>query len=118
MSQSQLKSAIIILGLATGLIHLYLNVRLGRLEIPFTLNGLGYLALTTAIARPISLLAGKEKLVHYGFMVFTLITIIAWWMFGDTSDLLGIFDKIIEVVLIVVLWLRVRHLGNTTNATR
>jgi hypothetical protein len=118
MSQSQLKSAVIVLGVATGLIHLYLNVRLGYLDIPFTLNGLGYLALSTAIAVPLPMLAGKEKLLHYGFMGFTLITIIGWLVIGNKSDLLGIVDKVIEVLLIVALWLRVRHLGNTPSKTR
>ncbi len=108
MSKSQLKTVIIVLGLATALIHAYLNVRLGRLDIPFTLNALGYLALTVAIARPLPMLIGKEKLVHYAFMGFTALTIVAWLALGDKSDLLGIVDKVIEVLLLVALWLHLK----------
>lgn len=112
MSQSQLKGVIIVLGMTTALIHAYLNVRLGHLDIPFTLNAVGYLALTTAIARPFSVLAGKEKLLHFAFMVFTGVSILGWLALGDKSDWLGILDKVIEVLLLIALALRTRQLGN------
>ena len=108
MSKSQLKTVIIVLGLATALIHAYLNVRLGRLDVPFTLNALGYLVLTFVFARPLPMLAGKDKLVHYAFMGFTVLTILGWLALGNKSDLLGIVDKVIEVLLLVALWLHLK----------
>jgi hypothetical protein len=105
--RSTLRKLIVVLGLATALIHLYLNVRLGSLDIPFTLNALGYLTLLVALFLPIKFLEGRERLVHYVFMAFTVVTILAWVALGDKADLLGWLDKAIEVLLVLALW---RHL--------
>lgn len=111
MSQSLLKRTIIILGIATALIHLYLNVRLGKLDIPFTLNGLGYLTLTAAFAGLLPMLAGREKLLHYVYMAFTVVTIVGWLVLGNRSDVLGIIDKVIEFILLGALWLHLRRIS-------
>ena len=45
MNRSNLRIAILIFGLFTAVVHLYLNVRMGGFDPAFTANGLGYLAL-------------------------------------------------------------------------
>jgi hypothetical protein len=88
---------------------LYLNIRLGRLDIAFTLNGLGYLALLAAMFGNLSFLHGRSTLIHYTFMGFTAITILAWFALGgDFGDALAVIDKLIEIVLLVCLWLHLK----------
>jgi hypothetical protein len=41
-------------------------------------------------------------------MLYTLATIGAWLAIGDFSDLLGLFTKLVEVVLVVALFLHLR----------
>lgn len=109
MSKNTLKNLILILGLATALIHLYLNVRLGRFDVAFTLNGLGYLALLAAMFGNLSFTRGRGDLVHYAFMAFTAITILAWFaLSGNFSDSLAVADKLIEVALLICLWLHLK----------
>jgi len=49
MKQPALRSLIILLTLATALIHLYFNVALGQFSPLFPLNGLAYLVLLYAL---------------------------------------------------------------------
>jgi hypothetical protein len=110
MSKSGLRTGIVILSLITAVIHLVvLNFLLGSIDIPFTLNGLGYLALLFVFLNP-SLVPVGERLIHYAFIGFALVTIIAWFVLGDLTDPLGIATKIDEVILIFALW---RHLHST-----
>ncbi|MCW1966638.1 MAG: hypothetical protein KIH69_000795 [Anaerolineae bacterium] len=110
MSKNTLKNLILILGFATALIHLYLNVRLGRFDVAFTLNGLGYLALLAAMFGNLSFTHGRSTLVHYVFMAFTAVTILAWFaLSGNFGDSLAVVDKVIEVALIVCLWLHLKE---------
>lgn len=115
MSKSNLRIAILGLGLATALIHLYLNVRMGRFDPAFTANGLGYLALLFAFFQPVKLsfLAGRERLIHYVFMGFAAVTIVAYFAVNNQpfSDMLGLIAKAIEVLLIAALWMHLRQSG-------
>ena len=115
MSKSNLRIAILVLGLATALVHLYLNIRSGRFDFAFTANGLIYLALLFAFFQPIKLsfLAGREKLIHYVFMGFAAITIVAYFIVSDQrfTDGLGLTTKVIEVLLIVALWMHLQQSG-------
>jgi hypothetical protein len=111
------KVLIIVLALATGLIHLVLlNLRmvqaLGRIDVLFTLNGLGFLGLLAAYVLPLpGALGGLQQRFHgllrWGFIAFTVITILAWVAMGDKSlpaGSLGYITKLIEVGLVVALW--------------
>ena len=111
------KSVIIFLALSTGLIHLVLlNFGMyrafGRLDVPFTLNGLGFLGLLIAYVLPLPGALGQLQqrfhgLLRWGFMGFAVITILAWVALGDKSlpaGLLGYVTKLIEVGLIAALW--------------
>lgn len=98
---------IIILTLATALIHLYLSTRIfaaGMNGTLFILNGLGYLALLAGLFLPLPIVNNYRPIIRILLMVFTLITIVAWIGLG-ARDAWGFVDKAIEVVLVVLLWL-------------
>ncbi len=107
MSKSSIRTIIILLTLITAGIHLILlNIGIlrdkGSIDILFTLNGLGYLALLGALLYNFP--AGRERLVHYAFMAFALVTIIAWLVInGDFTDPISLITKADEVLLIVFL---------------
>ncbi len=94
---------IIVLTLTTAAIHLYL----GSLGLPmFVLNGLGYLALLTALYAPIPGLAPYKNLVRWALIGYTALTIVLWlFITGGASTTLGYADKVVELVLITLLLL-------------
>ncbi len=115
MSKTTLRTLIIILTLATAAIHFYLNLVMGRFDVVFTLNGLGYLGLLGAFLLPIPGLKGREKLVWTAFMAYTAVTILAWVAMGEkniatTQGILGYIDKAVELLLLGALWMH----GKTT----
>ncbi len=97
---------IIILALATALIHLSLNLMIGQFDIMFTLNGIGYLALLTALFLDVPLARDHRDWVRLGFIGFTAVTIIAWVFLGDMTWWLGWLTKGIELALIGLLLLK------------
>lgn len=112
MNRSTYRTIILITAVITGLIHLVLlNVftmrSTGSIDILFTLNGLGFLALAGALAFEPPFLEGYEKWVVYAFMAFTLATIIAWVAVGARSTL-GYLTKLDEAILLVALGLYLR----------
>lgn len=101
-----LQIGIILLTLATAIIHFYLAfVVMQTFDIIFFLNGLGYLALLGAMYLPLPFLDGQRNLVRWVFIGYTLVTIIAWFIMGDINDRLAWVTKAIEVVLIVFLYM-------------
>ena len=103
---------IILTTLATAAIHLILlNFSMhdssGKIDILFTLNGIGFLALLAAYYLPIPIAQNYHNLVRWAFMIYTLATILAWVVMGEKSlphDWLGYVTKIIEVILLALLW--------------
>jgi hypothetical protein len=113
MNRSTYRIIILITALITGLIHLVLlNIftmrSTGGIDILFTLNGFGFLALAGAFYFDLPFLKGYEKLLTYAFIAFTLATIIAWVAVGARSTL-GYLTKLDEVILLVVLGLYLRE---------
>lgn len=97
--------AIILLTLATAVVHLVLlNISSGGFDPLFTLNGLGYLGLLALYFLPIPIARDNRGLVRWLFMGFTAVTVIAWVAIGLRIPL-GYIDKAIEIVLIVLLWM-------------
>jgi hypothetical protein len=99
---SAVQIGIIILTLTTALIHFSLLFP----DILFILNGLGYLALLAAYFLPIDLAKNNHNLVRWLFIIFTVVTILAWIAMGDKSwpgGGLGYLTKLIEVALITLL---------------
>ncbi|MFT3893044.1 MAG: hypothetical protein QM730_15555 [Anaerolineales bacterium] len=82
----------------------------------FLLNGLGYLGLLGAYILPIPFFQQQHELVRKGFMIFAIITILAWvwiWViqyviiggenFFAHDSLYGVPAKIAEIILILFL---------------
>jgi hypothetical protein len=112
---------IIILGLITAFAHL--AAAFDKQLFPegpdplFILNGLGYLGLLGAYFLPIPFFQQKHELVRKGFILFAIITIVAWlviWVgfsvirdgipFFSHDSLYGVPAKIAEVLLIWLLY--------------
>jgi hypothetical protein len=99
---SAVQIGIILTTLATALIHFSLLFP----DVLFILNGLGYLTLLAAYFLPIDLARNNHNLVRWLFVVFVLVTILAWIVMGDKSwpaGSLGYLTKLIEIVLIILL---------------
>ncbi len=97
---------ILILGLATALVHLILlNLSLGKVDLLFTLNGLGYLVLLAAYFLPLPFAKDNRGLARWALMGFTALTIIAWVFLGRPYTTLGYVTKLIELGLIAFLWM-------------
>ena len=97
-----LQIGIIILTLATALIHVSLLFP----DVLFILNALGYLTLLAAYYLPIGMLQERHNLVRWAFIVFTAVTILGWVAIGDKSwpeGALGYVTKLTEVLLIILL---------------
>jgi hypothetical protein len=103
---SPVKTGIIILSLASALIHLVvLNiifyVNAGSVDLLFMLNGLGYLTFLALYFAPNFI--RWIGIIRWGFIAYTAVTIVAWFILGDLGDPLGIITKLIEIGLIVLL---------------
>lgn len=116
MSKSTVRTVIIVTGLFTAIVHLIvLNIgfiqELGRPDLLFTLNGLGYLGLLALFFLEPVFLLEQWDFLHYIFMAFAVVTIIAFFILGGTGfggtqvDPLGYATKLDELILIVALWI-------------
>ena len=101
MTMTPTRIAIVILGLATAVIHFTLLFP----DITFILNALGYLTFLGLYFLPVGLFQKYHKLVRWGFIAYTLVTILGWVAIGDKGMMLGWITKAIEVGLVVLLFL-------------
>jgi hypothetical protein len=70
------------------------------------LNGLGFLVLTGLVFFDPAFLSRQRKLIIYLFMIYTLVTIVGFFVLNSTPfDPIGIITKLVEVLLIIALWL-------------
>ncbi len=99
-----LKTGIVLLTLATAVIHLQLNFP----DPVFILNGLGYLALLAALYLPVPRLAGYRSLARWALVGYTALTILLWVLFGARTPI-GYADKLIEAALIALLLVDARR---------
>lgn len=105
-----LQWAIILLALATALIHIYIAffVMPSTPDAIFLLNGLGYLGLTAALYLPLGFLARWRSLVRWVLVGYTALTVLLWVfmvLLPGTTTATGWIAKAIEVTLIVLLFL-------------
>lgn len=117
MNESTNRLVIALLALFTAIVHLViLNVRdfsqvfvVGSLNQMFALNGLGYLGLLSGLWLRIP--AGQQRFLHYAFMAFTAITIVAWYVVnqGEIVLGLGVITKIVEILIIAALWMNLKY---------
>jgi hypothetical protein len=117
-----LQIAICVLAAATAAVHIYLGAithimiatqpeataaaggaaALGIFAALFYLDGLGYIVLTGALYHPA--FARYRRLTRWALIALTVATIIAYFaLIQGQYDAMGITDKIVEVVLIVLL---------------
>ena len=105
-TDTTLRVGIVLLTLATALIHLQLAFP----DPAFILNGLGYLTLLAALYLPVGRLARYRNVVRWVLIGFTALTIFLWILLGARTPI-GYVDKAIEVALIVLLLLEARRSG-------
>jgi hypothetical protein len=109
MNRSSLRAIILVTGLITAVVHLVLlNIVMGKIDPLFTLNGLGYLALLAALFLNLPVVSKQQSLVHWAFMAFTAVTIVAWIVMGRPYTLLGYLTKLDELFLIAALYMHLR----------
>lgn len=100
---------ILVSGLTTAFLHLYLASKMGFVD-PIVLNGFGYIGLLGAYFLPIPLVQQRHKLVWWVLVGYTILTIILWVILGDmkfvfgTSSAIGYYAKIAELFLLAFLW--------------
>lgn len=105
---TSMQVVILLLTVATAVIHLILGIGSGgSFGLIFILNFIGYLALWAATYAPIDALAGYRSMARWLFIIYTIITIILFFVFNaDTGyGTLGLITKAIEVVLVILLFM-------------
>lgn len=101
---SGLQIGIIVLTVATALIHLVLAFIYPPMQILFILNAAGYLVLLAGYFLP--QFASFHNTIRWLLIAFAAVTIIGYFAVnGLKMDPLGLLTKAIEVALIVLLWL-------------
>ena len=93
-----LRVAIVVLTLSTAYIH---STLIGMM---FMLNALGFLVLGLAMVAPLGIASQYRWLIRAALIVFALMTIGGWLMFGGHYDL-GYLATGIEISLIVLLFI-------------
>ena len=103
-----IKAIIIVLTLATAAIHFSFFLSDPSGELIYGLNALGYVTLLAMLYLPIPLLDNLHRAARRMLMGYAAITIVAYIAFGlinhEWTVPLGPVDKLIEVVLIGLLW--------------
>jgi hypothetical protein len=99
---------ITVLAVASALIHLYVGISLGPpsarpFPLLFYLNAIGYLVLAAAFNAP--QLHAVHGEVRWVFIAFTVLTIVLWFLLAPVRIPLGYGDKVIEAVLVLLLFL-------------
>lgn len=100
-----MKTGVILLTVATAVIHLVLGIVAMRGDLLFILNGIGYLVLLAALYAPVTALEPYRKWARWALMAFTAVTVLAWLVITrGSSSLIGYVDKLIELALIALLY--------------
>ena len=99
-----LQIAIILLTLATAIIHIVLAIP--KSLVLFYLNGIGYIVLVIALYLP--QFRKQQGLIRWVLIAYTAVTIIAWVPNG-ARNMIAYIDKLIEVALIVLLVIEARQ---------
>ena len=111
-----LRTLILAFGLVTALVHFWLvysgltRPRNPGVSYQFLANGVGYLLLLGAFLLTRTSQGQWGRIVQYLLMAFAAGSIVAWVVVNQGRFLLplSIFDKVIEALLIIALWLHLR----------
>ena len=98
-----LRYTILVLGFITAVIHTVV-LNLQGLNWLMFLNGFGFLVLTSSIFFEPDFLAGQRIRIIYLLIVYTLVTILGFFVLNSSYGPLGIITKIDEILLIIALW--------------
>lgn len=113
-----LQWAIVLLTIATALIHIWLAFQFpAGVDPVFVLNGLGYLTLLALLYLPIDALGRYRTMVRWILIAYTATTVILWLFpsIGARSPIAYV-TKGIEVALIVCLWFDAQQARNAPRA--
>lgn len=93
-----------VLAVITGAIHLNIGLNGDTLLL---LNGLGYFGLLAALYLPLDVLTPFRKWTRIALIIYTFVTIVAYVATHPPAYMstVGIFDKVVEVLLIGTLLL-------------
>lgn len=110
MNTKTIRSAILIFGGITAVIHLAIAFVFGGFDLIFFLNGLGFIVLIWAILSPPDFLKNQSSLVHWATILYTLVTIVLFFVFNAESGYgaLGLLTKVDEVLLLIAVFLHQR----------
>ena len=112
-----LQWGIVALTVITAIIHIWLGLGfLNQGGLIFVLNGVGYLGLLALLYLNIPVLARSRNVIRWLLIAYTAVTVVAWLFIGTGSPFAGpvhmgtptivaYIDKLVEIVLIVLLWL-------------
>lgn len=110
MKLSGTQIGILVSGLATAFLHIYLATKIGIFD-PIVLNGIGYIGLLGAYFLPIPFFQQRHKLVWWVLVGYTILTIILWVVMGNknfvfdfSSPAIGYYAKVAELFLLFFLW--------------
>ena len=102
---STMSYVIALLTVITAGIHLYLSFKFPQPPDPmFLLNGVGYLVLLVALYFPHRRLLAARKWLRWLLIAYTALTVVLWIFFGARTPV-GYFDKVVEILLLGLLWL-------------
>ena len=107
------RMSVILLTAATAAIHFARAAGDPSIRVLFILNGLGYLCLITMLYLP--QLEHQRRLVRRALIGYTTLTIVLFFVWGLTSgewSVIGFVDKLIEVMLVGLLWREERAAGH------
>ena len=101
-----LSVGIIVLTIATALIHFVVGLSIGPpgmrpFPLLFYLNALGYLVLLVALYAPP--LHRMRRLIRRVLIAYTALTFALWFVLAPHVDTEGVLDKMIEGALIILL---------------
>lgn len=103
-SSTLVRAGVVVLTVATALIHFRQAFLFPTPDVLFILNGLGYLGLLAALYLPIPQLASYRNIVRIVFIAYTALTIVLYFAInGFFFFPIGYINKTIEAVLIVLL---------------
>ncbi|MGI8648935.1 MAG: hypothetical protein ACR2KW_00940 [Rubrobacter sp.] len=98
------KLGIIILTIATALIHFRLAFFFPTPDSLFLLNGIGYLGLLGLLYLPLDSLRRFRQITRLVLLAYTVLTLALWFVItGGQGNALAYADKVIEVALVVLL---------------
>jgi hypothetical protein len=104
---------IILLALATAVIHFRFFISDPGGELIYGLNALGYVGLVILFYLPIPRLENLQRLIRWVLMGYTALTIVAYFAASlalrEWSVPLGPVTKMIEILLIGLLWWQARQ---------